>query len=280
MFRRVYALALALTLTAGQASAQVVLSPTHYELDVEVNFAAEMLRGTAGVVLVNPSTEAVRDASLLLYRLLRVRSVRDDRGRDLPYSQTVAAFEDFGKLQVNQILVMLAEPLPPGAQTVVQIQYDGYLLGYSETGMRYIKDRIDPEFTILRDDSYAYPQPGYPSFALNRSAPEWSFTYSARITVPKGLVVANGGRLEATDTLGNEVTFRFSSLKPSWRMDFAIARYSQLSSGKIRVYHFPDDGEGAAGVAEAAEKALDLFSSWFGPLREEAALTFIEIPDG
>lgn len=29
---------------------------------------------------------------------------------------------------------------------------------------------------------------------------------------------ANGGRLEGIDTVGKAVTFRYSSLKPSWRI--------------------------------------------------------------
>jgi hypothetical protein len=143
-----------------------------------------------------------------------------------------------------------------------------------------MRDRIDTAFTILRTDSYAYPEPGYPSARLIRSAPRPEFSYSARITVPTGLVVANGGRLDGTDTLGKTVTFRYSNLKPAWRMDFAIAKYTALSAGAIKVYYLPGDATGAAGVAQAAAKSLDLFTRWFGPLRESSALTFIEIPDG
>lgn len=280
MSHSICALGLLLTLATHEATAQVVLSPTHYELGLEVDYATEVLRGTARIVVENPSTQPVRQASLLLYRLLQVRTVRNDQGGNLPFSQAVVAFDDVGKLQVNQILVTLAEPLAPGAQTAIQIQYEGYLLGYAETGMRYIQDRIEPEFTILRDDSYAYPQPGYPSLAVNRSAPVWNFTYSARITVPTGLTVASGGRLEGMDTRGDAVTFRFSSLKPSWRMDFAIAKYTKLSLGPVRVYYFPGDSSGAAGVAQAAKEALDLFGRWFGPPPEATGLTFIEVPDG
>ena len=280
MLRIVGVLALIVALAAGEVSAQVVLSPTRYELDLDVDYADEVLRGTARIVVENPSTQPVHHASLLLYRLMRVRSVRDGQGGDLTFSQAVVAFEDFGKLQVNQILVTLREPLAPGAQTVVEIRYDGHLLGYAETGMRYVQDRVDPEFTILRDDSFAYPRPGYPSVAVNRGAPPWTFSYAARVTVPQGLTVANGGHLEGMDRLGDRVTFRFSSLKPSWRMDFAIAKYSELASGSIRVYYLPGDSGGAAGVAQAAQRALDLFSRWFGPRQEVAAFTFIEIPDG
>lgn len=273
-------LTLWLVLANSPLGAQVVLSPTRYDVGFEVDYDAGVLRGTARIVVQNPSTESVREASLLLYRLLRVKAVRDDEGKALAFSQTVVAFEDFAKRQVNQILVTLPKPLGPGARTAIEVQYEGHLLGYAETGERYIQDRIDPAFTILRDDSYAYPQPGHPSSAVNRSAPEASFSYSARITVPLGFTVANGGRLEGADTVGKAVTFRYSSLKPSWRMDFAIAKYTGITAGPIRVYHLPGDEVGAAAVARAAGQALDLFTRWFGPLRESTGLTFIEIPDG
>lgn len=259
---------------------QVVLSPTRYDVGFEVNYDAEQLRGVARITVQNPSNAPVREASLLLYRLLRVATVRDGQGMELAFDQRVVAFEDIGQLQVNQLLVMLPQPLPPGGQTTLDIRYQGYLLGYAETGMHYVKDRVDSAFTILRDDAYAYPRPGYPSMAVLRSAPVWSFSYAARVTVPVGFTVANGGRLEGADTLGKSVTFRYSSLEPSWRMDFAIARYGSLTSGPIRIFHLPGDEAGAAGVARAAGQSLDLFTRWFGPLRETTALTFIEIPDG
>jgi len=277
---RIGCTALLLVLANNGMGAQVVLSPTHYDVRFEVDYDAEVFRGTARLELRNPSTESVREASLLLYRLLRVKSVRDDRGREPAFRQAVVAFEDFGQLQVNQVLVTLPEPLAPGGRTAIELRYEGPLLGYAETGMRYIQDRVDSAFTILRADAYAYPEPGYPSSRVNRSAPQPEFSYSARITVPNGLTVANGGRLEGTDTAGKVVTFRYASRRPSWRMDFAIAKYTGISSGAVRVFHLPGDSLGAAGVARAAGVALDLFKRWFGPLRESAALTFIEIPDG
>lgn len=265
---------------AADASAQVVLSPTRYDLNVEVDYAAEAMRATARIEVENPSARPVRTASLLLYRLLRVQAVRDEHGRDLAFGQTVVTFEDFRKYQANQILVTLAAPLAPRARTTIQIRYEGPVLGYAETGMRYIQDRIDPEFTILRDDSLPFPQPGYPSVASQRGVLSWSFTYSARITVPNGLVVANGGRLDGIDPVGDKVAYRYSSLKPSWRMDFAIAKYKEVTASGVRVFHLPGDEAGAASVVQAATKAVTLFTGWYGPRRGSSVLTFIEIPDG
>lgn len=280
MAGRLAVIGLLVALATTGADAQVVLVPTHYQLECELDFGTEVLRGTSRIDLRNPSSESVREASLLLYRLLRVKAVHDGQGQALPFRQATVAFDDFQKLQVNHVTVDLATPLAPGARITIAVQFEGHLLGYAETGMLYVKDRIDPTFTILRPDAYAYPQPGYPSWAVNRSAPEWSFTYVARITVPQGLSVANGGRLESREPRGNTLTFQFSSLRPSGRMDFAIAPYAALTSGPVRVFHFPGDEVGAAGVARAAEQALDLYARWFGPRRESVPITIIEIPDG
>lgn len=269
-----------LTCPASALGAQVVLMPTHYDAGFALDFDTQLLSGTVRITLRNPSATPVREASLLLYRLLRVRSVRDGRGTRLPFTQSVVAFADFTRLQVNHLLVTLPKPLATGEQAVVEVRYDGHLLGYAETGMRYIQDRIDTAFTILRDDSRAYPQPGFPSYKVNRASATPEFSYAARISVPKGLVVANGGRLDAVDTAGNTVTFRYSSLRPSWRMDFAIARFTEVSSASVRVFHLPGDSAGAAGVMAAAGEALGRFTRWFGARPDPAPLTFIEIPDG
>ncbi|HYU25230.1 MAG TPA: peptidase M1, partial [Thermoanaerobaculia bacterium] len=153
---------------------------------------------------------------------------------------------------MNHVVVALPEPLAPKGKTTVEIEYEGPLLGYSETGMLYVKDKIDPEFTILRMDAYAYPVQGAPSRAMNRRSPLYKYTYTARIEVPKELVVANGGHLDGVESAGDRATYTFSSIKPSWRMDFAIAKYGELSSGPIRIFHLPGDKAGAESVAQAA----------------------------
>jgi hypothetical protein len=270
----------AATQSVASSDQGVPLVPTHYDLDLEVDYTAAVLRGAAGIVVANASPLQVDTVSLLLYRLLRVGAVHDGAGSKLAFSQAVVPFDSFPKLRVNRVLVTFREPLAPRARTAIHVQYEGPLLGYVETGMAYVQDRIDRAFTIVRDDAFAYPKPGAPSLSAMRSTPEWRFTYSARVTVPKGLTVANGGCLEGVEALGDKVAFRFTSRKPSWRMDFAIAQYTELSFGEVRVYHLPGDGAGAAVVARAAREALDLFSRWFGPPCCPPALTVIEIPDG
>lgn len=53
-------------------------------------------------------------------------------------------------MQVNYIEVLLKKPIPIGSKKKISIEYEGYLLCYIDTGMLYIKDHIDPYFTVIR----------------------------------------------------------------------------------------------------------------------------------
>jgi aminopeptidase N len=270
--------------TAGtaqeSAELRLKLAPVNYDLDLTVDYEAEQLRGDVGLTFRNWSEDPVTEVPLLLYRLMTVESATGTDGRELSVVQTVVSYDDFAKLQVNAVTVTLPVPLAPGDTTEIHLRYSGHLLGYSETGMRYVKDRIDPAFTIIRPDARTYPTIRYPSWAANRRTPLPDFTYRARITAPDTLVVANGGELLGTETADGSTTWTYRGWVPSWRMDFAIASYRTLEAGPVRIFYLPGDSVGAAGVQREAAGSLALFEEWFGPLRGTPALTVLEIPEG
>jgi len=256
------------------------LTPTNYDLDVTVDYNRELIHATAAITVKNTSDSMVAEIPLILYRLMNVLNVTDKKGDPVHYNQQVLSYEDFGKKQVNFIRIKLPKPITPGRERTISVSYQGLLLGYSEIGWRYVKDHISPEFTILRNDAEAFPSVGVPSQSINRKSPFPSFHYRARITVPDSLVVANGGSLVNTKIKKGMATYIYESIKPSWRMDFAISRYNKIDSDAYRIFYFPEDSTGADGVRGAAENAVELFTEWFGPLNEQAKLTFIEIPNG
>ena len=272
-------------LAAAAAGAQTpneprLLRPVKYDLIVTADLKNERIAGSARIVLRNENTQAVNEASLLLYRLLLVQGVRDGAGKQLPFTQAIVVFEDLTKLQVNQVRVPLVPALAPGTETTVEISYGGHVLGYAEAGMAYIRDRVDSEYTLLREDSYAYPMAGYPSMRVRRSAGLPAYEYAARITVPSTHTVANGGQLVERIDHGATTTFVYRSVKPSWRMDFAIAPFRILRRGNLTVFHLPADSAGALRIIDAMSRTLALYTRWFGPLRGESPFAVIEIPDG
>ena len=274
------ALGFALQAESSTIDTTVVFRPTRYDLEMKVDIPNKELIATARITLINAAGSPIRNGSFLLYRLMRVTDVRDGAGKRLGFTQPVVEFADHATLQVRQVNVTLASPLTPGQTAVIQIDYRGALLGYAETGMSYVRDRIDSTYTLLRMDAFAYPVPGVPSHGVNRRAGLPNYDYRARISVPRGFTVANGGQLIRTTSDSSWTTYEYRNFKPAWRMDFAVARFGVKQAGSVRVFHLPEDSAGGGRLFDLMRRTLDVYARWFGPLATTSQFSLIEIPDG
>lgn len=277
MCRKIIFLFLATLLCANiTAQYRFPLSVTSYDLDLTINYKENKLSGKAEMQITNTADTAIAQIPLLLYRLMRVNGITDATGRSLSYHQNVEQFTDMGRLQVNHICIN--EPVPPRSTQNIIINYDGYLLGYAETGMRYIKDEISPQFTMIRNDAYSYPVIGKPSFGfIVDNLPYEEFDYRLAVTVPHNQVVANGGILKSKNpAAGQMMTYLYESKMKNWRIDVAIAPYHNLKSERLDIYYFEDDSLAAQSIASYADKALAMYESWWGKLKDNHFITLIE----
>src|SRR5438270_10005208 len=144
---------------------------TALTLDVSVDYEKRALAGRASITVENRGDAAASQLSLLLGRLMRASAVSSG-GRPLRFEQEVVVFEDEPFLQMRQLRIDLPAPLAAGQRATVDIEYAGPLVGYVETGMLYVKDHVDPDFTILRREAGAFPVVGVPSRKANRSVRE------------------------------------------------------------------------------------------------------------
>jgi hypothetical protein len=252
---------------------------TRYDLDTRIDYAAERIAGTARLTVRNAADTAVAEVPVILYRLMSVDAVTDSAGTPLAFAQRIVSVDDEPKRQVSYVRVSPTAPLAAGGVLTIVVRYGGFLLGYAETGSLYVRDHVDPAFTIMRDDALAFPTLGYPSNRANAKHGLQAFDYEARVTVPDSLWVANGGRLLERKAAGGLATFVYQNVKTAWRMDFAVAPYRVVESGELHVVHFPADSIGAKRVLAAAQRCLALYTGWFGPLAD-SDFTVIEIPDG
>lgn len=267
---------------AGQEAVaeRVPVEPVRYALDLTVDYEEQAIGGTAAITVVNVTNQPVREVPLLLHRLLTVSDVRSGSGEPLEFRQGVVAFADAARMQVNDVRVALRGSLMPGERTELVVSYRGWLAGYVETGMLYVRDGVTEDFTIVRPDAFAYPVPAYPSWASIRATGLASYDYEARITVPARMVVANGGELIDRAAGDGVETWSYRNIRPAWRMDFAIAPYGVLEQDGLRVYYLPGDSAGAARLIGRAWGAKRLFTEWFGPLEEAGGFAVIELPEG
>jgi aminopeptidase N len=279
-FTLIFALFIALWIPGRIWAAEMLPGILEYNLDLKIDYETEKLHGLCEITLLNRLDRPIERIPLLLYRLMTVTSVENEKQQTLAYTQTVTSVSGWEKLQVNVVEITLNEPMTPNEQTRIKIAYNGYLLGYSETGWRYVKDHIDKNFTILRTDGFSYPVIGYPDDEDMWAIVTERYDYTIRVTVPAGLTAVTGGRLIDRTETGDKTTFVYHSKKPSWRLDIAISDYQILEQGKNRVCYFANDSLGARKVLHAMQTAFDLYTGWFCPLDDYQGISIIEIPEG
>jgi len=256
------------------------LVQTDLALDLRVDYDAGTVDGTATLTLRNIGADPIPVVPLQIGRLMTVKGIEDAEGHPLAFQQDVIQFSDWPLFQVNQIGVQLPQALLPGEEQTVAIEYGGVLVGYTETGMQYVRDRVDRDFTILRTDALAFPSVGVPSIAGLRNLPRDDFSFSARITVPSDLTVAAAVPPNSRDESDGETTWVFRGDQPVPFVNIAIAPFEVLTAAGLRVFHFAADEEGAVLLSERVQETMSQYSAWFGTGKPDGLVTIIEIPEG
>ena len=265
---------------AGKAEPVIPFQLTRLALDLSVDYEHATIAGSATLTVRNVSSRSAAVVPLLLNRLMTVSSIHDAAGNRVPFDQRFALFTDDSARQVNAITVRPKRPVARGDSITIALSYGGTLVGYVETGSLYIRDHVDSEFTIIREDAYAFPGLGVLSAATDRAAPRGDFTFAARVTVPAGQVVAMGGESGEPARRDSLVTWSYRSVMPVPFLNITIAPYRVMSAAGSRIFYFPADSDGARMVQHAIDGAMTKFTAWFGPLGRPATLTVMEIPNG
>jgi len=277
-----WALACVLAMTVGtrQARENVPFALGRLTLDVTVDYERGTIAGTAALRVRNVGDRPAGEIPLLLNRLMSVSRVASEDGSDIPFTQRVALFRDDSVLQVNAITVTPRTSVARGDSLSIIVHFGGFLVGYTETGSLYIRDHVSRDFTIIREDAFAFPVLGVPSRSANRTAPRQPFTFAARVTVPADFVVAMGGEPVERTRKDSTIVWGYQSTGPVPFLNITIAKYAVLEHEATRIFYFPADSSGATMVERAIAGAIERYRRWYGPLGQNPRLTVMEIPPG
>lgn len=249
-------------------------------LELTIDYARSRLEARAGLRIVNLGTESVNRLPIRLGRLMRIQQATS-HSEVLTVTQDVVRFPDWDQMQVLEAWIELPSLLHAGDTLDLSIEYEGTVTGYVETGMTYVRDRIAPDFTLIRSDAFSFPTLGPASLTSMRSARPHDFTFSGSVAVQdSSLVLASAGTLGVEPGAGDSRIWRFASSGPAPFLLLAIAPYESLETAGTRIYHFGDDRQGAQRLAEALATAEELYSDWFGPRPGSTKATVMEIPEG
>ena len=267
-------------MAAPAASQDAPFVLTHLGLEIQVDYQRGTIAGTAILGLRNGSDRPAAEIPLLLNRLMTVSRIGGSGGESLAFRQDIVVFQDDSIRQVNAIVATPARPVARGDSLRIVVQYGGILVGYTETGSLYIKDRVSRDFTILREDAYAFPVTALPSWKSRRAMVRERFTFAAKITVPAGLVVAMGGAPGDAVPRDSLVSWTYRSTEPVPFLNITIAPYRVSESGQARVFSLPADSMGGQLVGRAVDSALERYTGWFGALGARPRVVVMEIPEG
>lgn len=276
----IFFLLLAMGSVAISSGTDLLPNTVKYRLDLTIDYSSGKLSGKCEIILLNHTNQKIQKIPVLLYRLLSINSISDDRGRPIEFTQRIVNIKNWEKIQVNYVEIMPSRDFSPGNKLVLNIDYSGYLLGYSNEGWRYVKDHIDKNFTIIRTDGFGYPVIGYPDAENMMCIVREKYDYNIDITLPSDVVPVSGGILAGRTENGKNTTWYFKSIKPSWRLDIAAGDYRTISKNKVSICYFKNDSMGAENILNDFEKAVSLYSSWFGDLKDFKGFTIIEVPEG
>ena len=77
-----------------------------------------------------------------------------------------------------------------------------------------------------------------------------------------------------------KATYHYRSIKPSWRIDIAIAPYEIMERNGVKLFYFAEDRVRAETVAGGFLRAMNQYTEWFGPLHDFGGYAIIEVPTG
>ncbi len=265
---------------ALSAAAQT-FTPTHYNLQWRIQPDKERVDGRVRVSFINSGAQPAPRIEFLLYRLLKVTAVQNDKGQALTFTQQILSMPEEENWQVNHVAVQLPAPVPPGGKGVIAVDYGGGVFGYREV-MAYTRERISEDYALFRPESIPYPMLGEASEAVWRRFFSAPITFNATITVPKDMIVVCADQQAVAKLTDGQAEFVCSRTRPAEQLNIAIAKFQVLRDDAegIAVYALPAEAQAAPGLLAEMKRARDFFSSYFGKLESAAGVNLIELPDG
>lgn len=252
-----------------------------YSLEFDVNPEQGNMQVQGKMKVLNQTDYQVDELPFLLYHELKIETIADDSGRKLCFEQEITPFDNEKNFQVNFIRIKLDKPLLPGHTNVCYVKYSGSLNGYADV-MAYVKDSIDPDFSIIRNDCFAYPVLTYPSNKYWMQAVNYEFDYHLEVLVPANYIVGCGGKLEKVASEKNKKRFSYFSSVPTRRFDITIAEYKIIEDRELalKIFSFPQDQVFAeTKLKREITKVYDYFLQIFGNYSGYNYYTVVEVKE-
>ena len=255
-------------ITAEQGILATLDDPPQYVLDVTVDFDALTVAGTVSILYTNNEREALDAIYLRLYPNAE-HYAEGETQIDAVNVDGDAVATTFQDDEHTVLRVPLPAPLPPDAQTTLQIAFSvtvprrsdrfGYDEGVMSLGHWY------PMLAVYDDEGWNLD----PYVALGDAFYSDAALYTVHVTVPEETVVAATG-VEVERILHRPPRATITYVSTATR-DFALAlsrEYqavsAQVGETTVTSYYLPDHEDGGQRALQVAADALEVYNARFG----------------
>ena len=208
--------------------------------------------------------------------------IKADAGRKrLAATSKLTAVTGMDLLELNTVDIDLGKTLIGTDRIDIAIHYRGFLEELSWTGLAGVKETLNPDFTMLRAQGFAYPVFAEANLSSIKSA--WAkkgFLQFANITLP-GANEIIGSLGVAEKTLVDEKTkVSLKSNRPTSLMALAIAPYQSLSSGPVTASFLKSSEAGPVQLLGLVSTQVATLERLLGAPTSGNTLNIINVPEG
>jgi leukotriene-A4 hydrolase len=232
----------------------------HYDLDLDVDFAAHRLRGTVTLELERPSDGNASDVLVLDTRDLAIRKVATAPAGSDRFSRTTFRLDPRHEVLGSALRIAM-----PAEARRVRIEYAS---SSEASGLQWLA----PAQTRGKQLPFMYSQAQSlhaRSFVPLQDTPRVRSTYSATLRVPRGLVAVMAAESDPSNRRGaTEFRFRMPQPIPSYLLALAVGDLDFKATGpRTGVWAEPAMLEASAREFGDADAMLRKTEALYGPYR-------------
>lgn len=241
---------------------------------------AQML-GAYQVTFRNTGTEPLSRVTVLLNPGLKVMKVQGPGGRALRTASRTAMIAGKPGLSLEATTITLAEPVNAGSRYEIVVHYSGKLEDLSLMGLEEVREILNPNFTMLRAEGFAYPVFADADFASIEAAWHHAPFHQVAFVEVNGEQKVVGNLMVAEKTLnGSKINYELKSAQPVAPLTLAVGDYENLRSGNLLVAYRAGQRTEADAVLERVGSDIAALTNIYGEPRSGAELTVASVRDG
>lgn len=228
------------------------------------------------------SDTPVTKVSVLLNPGLDVLKVVGAGNKSLQVNRRTTSITGANGLSLNATTVTLPKALKKNkGRAEIVIHYKGHLKDLSAQGLDGVPETLDPDFTMIRAQGFAYPVFASPNMvSIDQAWGRNPFHQVAFLDVPGNNAVVGNLSIAQRTTSGDITKFEMKSSRPTGPMALAIAPYRVTTSGPITTATLPQDAAAGSNFSEHVEQATAALEDMFGAPASNARMTIAALPPG